>query len=420
MKLGSPEIIILLLSIGSMLILSRLFAEFGKKFKLPVVVGEIFVGILLGPTISDYFFHTELTTLFPKEGAVKIAMDGITQLAVIMLLFVAGMEVQLQVVLKQGRTAILTSVTSMIIPLGLGFAAVWYMPGMFDMMKTEKHVYALFFGIAMAVSAIPVIARILMDLNIYKTKVGMIIMAAAIFDDLIGWLLFSLVLSMARQNAEITNPWATVGMILGFGLFMLVVGKRLINLALPWIQKKLSWPGGVLSLCLGLCFLGAAFTEYIGLHTILGAFIMGIAVGDSVHFREEAREIIHQFVTNIFAPLFFVGIGLKVNFIANFDLQLVALVFFLAVFCKVAGASLGAWMGGLTRRESFAVGFGLNARGAMEIILGTLAYKAGVIDVKMYVALVVMALLTSIISGPLVRLFTKGTSSESLPQPDLR
>lgn len=420
MNLESSGIIILLLSIGSMLILSRLFAEFGKKFRLPVVLGEIFVGILLGPTISDYFFHTELTTLFPKEGAVKIAMDGITQLAVIMLLFVAGMEVQLQVVLKQGRTAILTSITSMIIPLGLGFAAVWYVPGMFEIGKTEKHVYALFFGIAMAVSAIPVIARILMDLNIYKTKVGMIIMAAAIFDDLIGWLLFSLVLSMAGHNAEIANPWATVGMILGFGLFMLIVGKRLINLALPWVQKKLSWPGGVLSLCLGLCFLGAAFTEYIGLHAILGAFIMGIAIGDSVHLREEAREIIHQFVTNIFAPLFFVGIGLKVNFVANFDLQLVALVFFLAVFCKVAGASLGAWMGGLKRREAFAVGFGLNARGAMEIILGTLAYKAGLIDVKMFVALVVMALLTSIISGPLLRIFTKGTSSEALPQPDLR
>jgi Kef-type K+ transport system membrane component KefB len=420
MKLQTNDIVILLLSIGSMLILSRLFAEFGKKFKLPVVLGEIFVGILLGPTISDYFFHTELTTLFPKEGTVKVAMDGITQLAVIMLLFVAGMEVQLQVVLKQGRTAILTSITSMIIPLGLGFAAVWYVPSMFNMMTTEKHVYALFFGIAMAVSAIPVIARILMDLNLYKTKVGMIIMAAAIFDDLMGWLLFSLVLSLAGAQAEITNPWMTVGMILGFGLFMLVVGKRVINLALPWIQKKLSWPGGVLSLCLGLCFLGAAFTEYIGLHAILGAFIMGIAIGDSVHLREEAREIIHQFVTNIFAPLFFVGIGLKVNFIANFDLPLVALVFFLAVFCKVAGASLGAWMGGLKRKEAFAVGFGLNARGAMEIILGTLAYKAGVIDVKMYVALVVMALLTSIISGPLLRIFTKGTSSEAAPLPDLR
>jgi len=263
----------------------------------------------------------------------------------------------------------------------------------------------LFFGTAMAISALPVITRILMDLNIFKTKVGMIIIAAAIFDDLTGWLIFSLILSMLGQEGEVTHIGYTISLIIGFGLFMLIIGKRLINRALPWIQTKLSWPGGVLSICLGFCFLGAAFTEAIGLHAILGAFIMGIAFGDSVHLHEKAREIIHQFVTNVFAPLFFVAIGLKVNFIENFDLPLVLLVLFLAVCCKIFGASLGGYLGGLTKRESLAVGFGLNARGAMEIILGTLALNVGLIDSKMFVALVVMALVTSIISGPLVRRF---------------
>jgi Kef-type K+ transport system membrane component KefB len=152
-----------------------------------------------------------------------------------------------------------------------------------------------------------------------------------------------------------------------------------------------------------MCFLSAAFTERIGLHAILGAFIMGIAFGDSVHLHEKAREIIHQFVTNIFAPLFFLTLGLKVNFIQNFDVTLVAIVLFLAVFCKVVGASLGAYMGGLSKRESLAVGFGMNARGAMEIILGTLALNAGLIDEKMFVALVVMAIVTSMMSGPLMK-----------------
>jgi len=257
----------------------------------------------------------------------------------------------------------------------------------------------------MAVSALPVITRILMDLNLFKTKIGMIIIAAAIFDDLTGWLIFSFVLSLLGQEGEITNIWFTIGMILGFGLFMLIVGRWIINRVLPWIQQNLSWPGGVLSISLGFCFLGAAFTEYIGLHAILGAFIVGIALGDSVHLQEREREIIHQFVTNVFAPLFFVFIGLKVNFIENFDWQLVTLVVFLAMICKVFGASLGAYMGGLTKRESLAVGFGLNARGAMEIILGTLALDAGLIEQKMFVALVVMALLTSMISGPLMKRF---------------
>jgi Kef-type K+ transport system membrane component KefB len=405
MKLLHNDIVILLLSIGSILILARVFAELGKKFKMPIVMGEILLGILLGPTVLGSILPDFSNALFPKVGAVKVAMDGITSLAVVMLLFVAGMEVQLQVMLKQGKTAIYTSFTSMLIPFILGFGAVWLLPGFFNYAPERKLVFSLFFGIAMAVSALPVITRILMDLGLFKTKVGMIIIAAAIFDDLTGWILFSFVLSLMGQQGEITSIWFTIGMILGFGLFMLIIGRYIINRMLPWIQQKLSWPGGVLSISLGLCFLGAAFTEYIGLHAILGAFIIGIAFGDSVHLQEREREIIYQFVTNVFAPLFFVSIGFKVNFIENFDWALVALVFFLAVGCKVFGASLGAYLGGLSKRESLAVGFGLNARGAMEIILGTLALNAGLIDAKMFVALVVMALITSMMSGPLMSRF---------------
>lgn len=404
LKLVHSDIIVLLASIGGILILARVFAELGKKIKMPIVMGEILLGIILGPTVFGSLYPDLCNSIFPKVGAAKIAMDGITSLAVVMLLFVAGMEVQLQIMLKQGKTAVYTSFTSMIIPFALGFAAVWFLPGFFNF-KADKLVYALFFGIAMAVSALPVITRILMDLNLFKTKVGMVIIAAAIFDDLTGWIMFSFVLSLMGQQGEITSIWFTIGMILGFGLFMLIIGRYVINKTLPWIQQKLSWPGGVLSISLGLCFLGAAFTEYIGLHAILGAFIVGIAFGDSVHLQEREREIIHQFVTNVFAPLFFVSIGFKVNFIENFDLPLVLLVFFLAVACKVFGAALGGYMGGLTKRESLAVGFGLNARGAMEIILGTLALNVGLIDSKMFVALVVMALVTSMMSGPLMKRF---------------
>src|SRR5262249_23368901 len=151
--------------------------------------------------------------------------------------------------------------------------------------------------------------------------------------------------------------------------FMLTIGRILLNRILPWVQTKLSWPGGVLAMCLGLCLLCAAFTESIHIHAILGAFIAGIAIGDSVHFREQAREIIHQFVTNFFAPLFFVSIGLKLNFATNFDIVIVAIVLVTAYAGKLTGATLGARLGGMSKNESLAIGFGMNARGAMEIIL---------------------------------------------------
>lgn len=171
------------------------------------------------------------------------------------------------------------------------------------------------------------------------------------------------------------------------------------------MQTKLSWPGGVLSISLGICLLSAAFTESINIHAILGAFIAGIAFGDSVQLKEQAREIIHQFVTNFFAPLFFVSIGLKVNFIQNFDLQIVLIVLILAYVGKVLGAFIGARIGGMSKNHALAVGFGMNARGAMEIILGTLALNAGLISKPIFVALIIMALVTSITSAPLMKRF---------------
>jgi Kef-type K+ transport system membrane component KefB len=403
-QLSHRDLIILFSSISVMLILSRIFAEFGRRFKLPIVMGEMILGILLGQTILGKIFPDFFSYLFPENGGAAIALNGIVQLSVVMLLFVAGMEVQLPLVLKQGRLAIYTSVTSMVVPFTLGFWISWYAPSFFQRGAGEASlIFSLFFGTALAISALPVIARILMDMNLFKTKIGMLIIASAMFNDLLGWLIFSLVLGMMEKRGVGADLGLTIVYIIGFGLFMLTVGRRLLSKALPYIQTKLSWPGGVLSISLGLCFICAAFTEAIGIHAILGAFIMGIALGDSVHLHERAREIIHQFVTNIFAPLFFVSIGLHVDFISNFSGLLVLAVLVLATIGKVSGATIGAYMGGLDIRNSIAVGMGMNARGAMEIILGTLAYKAGIIQTELFVALIVMALLTSIASGPLMK-----------------
>ncbi len=407
-KLAHNELIVLLLSISTMLIISRIFAEVGKKFKLPVVMGELIVGIVLGPTILGMISPDIFNYLFPRTGNIPIALDGIFSLSVIMLLFVAGMEVQLPLVLKQGKVAVYTSLFSMVIPFFTGFAVAWFFPEIFSIPNEHdpKLLFALFFGTALSISALPVIARILMDMNLFQTNIGMVIIASAMFNDLIGWLIFSLVLSLTNgDKAEHMSLWYTVAYIIGFGLFMLTIGKKIIDKTLPWMQTKLSWPGGVLSISLGICLLSAAFTESINIHAILGAFIAGIAFGDSVHLKEQAREIIHQFITNFFAPLFFVSIGLKVNFIENFDATIVVIVLVLAYVGKVVGASIGARLGGMSKNHSLAVGFGMNARGAMEIILGTLALNAGLISKPIFVALVIMALVTSLTSGPLMRKF---------------
>ena len=402
-SISHDDKVVLFASIAIMLLASRFFAELGKKIKLPVVMGEMIIGIILGPSLIGWIFPDFYNYFFPSTGNVAISMSAITQISVVMLLFVAGMEVQLPVVLKQGRLALYTSITSMVIPFTIGFWLAWYNPSLFGLSSVPNIIFSLFMGTAMAITALPVIARILLDMKIYRTRVGMLIMAAAMFDDLVGWLIFSVVLAMMQNRGVGVDIWLTLAYIITFGMLMLTAGRKLLNKALPFIQTKLSWPGGVLAFSLGTCFLCAAFTEAIGIHAILGAFIMGIALGDSVHLNERAREIIHQFVTNIFAPLFFVSIGLHVNFVQNFDLQLTLIVFMIACFGKIIGAGLGSYMGGLDLKNSLAVGFGMNARGAMEIILGTIAYKAGIIQANLYVALIIMALLTSIMSAPLMK-----------------
>jgi len=195
----------------------------------------------------------------------------------------------------------------------------------------------------------------------------------------------------------------TIVLTISFTAIMLTLGRGLINRILPWVNKKMAWPGGLLSLSLALCFIGAAFTEYIGIHALFGAFIIGITLGDSEHLSERAKEIVHQFINNIFAPLFFVSIGLKVNFLVNFDWALTLAILVIAFAGKIIGSGLGTRLGGFTWRESAAAGFGMNARGAMEIILGLIALENGLINEKVFVSLVIMALVTSMTSGPLMK-----------------
>ncbi|MBL7859498.1 MAG: cation:proton antiporter [Cyclobacteriaceae bacterium] len=402
-KLSQHEVMSLLIQLGIMLLAGRLFAEGARKLKQPAVVGEIIAGIMLGPTIFGLISPMGFETIFPP-GSSSLVLDGFVQVAVVMLLFIAGLEVDLHIVLQQGRQAISTSFFGLVIPFALGFAFPYFFPDFFGYADEGKHLaFALFMGTSMAITALPVIARILMDLGLFKTRMGMLVISSAMINDLIGWLIFSVVLGMigkGQQNMSLLN---TVMLTIGFTALMLTLGRGLINRGLPWINKKFAWPGGLLSVSLAMCFLAAAFTEYIGIHAIFGAFILGVALGDSVHMSERAKEIIHQFINNIFAPLFFVAIGLKVNFVANFDLGLTAVIIIIAFAGKIIGSGLGTRLGGFTWKESLAAGFGMNARGAMEIILGLIALENGLINEKVFVSLVVMALITSMTSGPLMK-----------------
>lgn len=390
-----------LLAIGLLLLAGRLLGELAGRLRQPPVLGEIIAGIVLGPTIFGRFAPDAFEALFPAEGPAAHARGGLATFAVVMFMFVAGMEVDLSTIWRRGRAAIAVSITGIVVPFGLGLAAALLFPATLGREPGPSDlVFTLFFATALSISALPVIARTLMDLNLYRSDVGMVVIAAAVFNDLVGWIVFALILGLVGDVGH--SPWMTIGWVVGFSALMLTLGRWLLHRSLPFIQAHLSWPAGVMGFALTLALFGAAITEWIGVHALFGAFLAGVALGDSTHLRERTRSSINQFVSSGLAPLFFTTIGLSVDFVAHFDLPLTLLVLVIACIGKVLGCAWGARRAGMERRESWAVGFGMNARGAMEIILGLIALRAGIIGETLFVSLVVMALVTSMMSGPIM------------------
>jgi Kef-type K+ transport system membrane component KefB/mannitol/fructose-specific phosphotransferase system IIA component (Ntr-type) len=412
------DVMVVFLALAALLASAKFAGELVKKFNQPSVLGEIIAGILLGPTVLGHFRPALYGLLFPHTGPVALVLDGVTAISVVFFLLTAGIEIDLASIFRQGKSALLVSSFGMVIPFALGFLSAAAFPQFLGADQgANRLVFALFIGTALSISALPVVARILMDLNLLRTDMGTVVMSSAMFDDLAGWILFGLVLGMMNPQANAGHGIRhTIILVLSFAVLMLTVGRWLIHKILPFIQAHSTWPGGVLGFIFSITLASAAFAEYAGIHAVFGAFITGAAVGESPHLRERTSEHIHQIVTNVFAPLFFASIGLHTDFVANFHLEVTAVILAVACLGKVLGAGWGARLGGMDMRTSVGVGLAMNARGAMEMILGILALQSGLIHEPMFVAIVVMALVTSLISAPAIRLIIRGQKAVTLKE----
>ncbi|MGD0403564.1 MAG: cation:proton antiporter [Candidatus Acidiferrales bacterium] len=402
--LTQHDVMIMFLALAALLGTAKLAGELMQKLGQPSVLGEIFAGILLGPTVLGHFRPQIYAFLFPSTGFMPIVLETVTTLGVVFFLLTAGLEIDLRSIFRQGKSALLVSFFGVIIPFSLGFLAAGAFPQYLGAAAgASRLIFALFVGTALSISALPVIAKILMDLNLLRTEMGTVVMSSAMFDDLVGWILFSMILGMMNAGPHsLDGVKRTILLVGAFTLLALTVVRWLIDKILPFIQAHTSWPGGVLGFIFTLTLAGAAFAEFAGIHAVFGAFITGIAVGESSHLRKRTSEHIHSIVTNVFAPFFFASIGLRTNFVSNFNWGLTAAVIGVACVGKLLGAGWGARLGGMDRRTSWGVGLAMNARGAMEMILGLLALQAGLIRETMFVALVVMALFTSLVSAPAI------------------
>jgi len=405
--IAPSELTVLLLSLAVLLGLARLLGEIARHLSQPAVLGEILAGILLGPTVLGAISPDFFTWLFPAdaEHATRIAINGFITLSATLLLLVVGMEVDLSTVWRQGRATLMVSALGMLFPFSLGFGLAYTLPGLLSGAGAGQPLaFALFVGIALSVTALPVIAKIMMDLNLAKSDMGTLVISSAMLNDLVGWIGFAVVLALIPLGAAAANDQPSVGLTIAatllFLALMLTLGRLLLHRALPYVQAYTSWPGGTLGFVFVVALVCAALTESLGIHSIFGAFIAGVAIGDSSHLTHRTRDTINQFVTNFFAPIFFASIGLRVNFVDDFVWQTVVVVFAVALTAKVIGSYLGARWAKMGPRESWAVGFGMASQGTVGIILGQLALTAGLITDQLMVAIVIMALGTSLLSGP--------------------
>ena len=404
-KLSSAEVLNFLIILTIILVAARVLGEVCRRFKQPVVVGEVLAGIILGPSLIGELFPGFFQSVFVSQPRAYGAFDGIANVGIILLMFIAGMEVDLKQIRKYGKQAAYISITGLVFPFAIGFLTVWFFyESLFSTPTTNRLVPSLFVGTALSITALSVIAKVLMDINIIKTKVGNLVMTAAMIDDFLGWVLFSIIMTMLNKESG-SSAFTSVGLVLLFVIFMMTAGRWLVDKLLMVINRFSNQPGIIITVSVLLCFLAAVTTEWLGVRGIFGAFLMGVAIGDSKNFRQTSHGATHQFVINVIAPLFFASIGLRINFVTNFDAPIVLIILVIASLAKIAGAIIGSRISGMRPNESYAVAFGMNARGAQELVLGLLALQAKIIDEKIFVGLVVMTITSIIISGPLMKYF---------------
>jgi Kef-type K+ transport system membrane component KefB/mannitol/fructose-specific phosphotransferase system IIA component (Ntr-type) len=416
--LSDRDVLAFLVSLAVLLGGSRLSGTLARAAGMPVVAGEIAAGVLLGPTVLGRVAPAARAWLF-APGAAETMLRGYTTVALVALLVVVGLEVDLGIVRRRGRSALAVGVLGFVVPAACGVGLGLWFSGAGGAAREEKVVVALLLAVALGISALPVVARTLHALGLFKSDVGLIVLAGAMIDDLVGWFALALLLGTVGSIAGTESPAWTVAeprlvggdAVLAFartalvgGAFaaaLLFGGRRALDATLR--RRSAAGPVRTASAAILLGVVGAAATQALAHTIILGGFVAGLAAGRSARIHARARAALQQFVGGVFSPVFFASVGLRVDFASAFRPGLCAAVIALAVLPKVAGCALGSRLAGLRWREATAVGFGMNARGATGVILAELALDARLVGQELFVALVLMAVGTSALSGPAMK-----------------
>ena len=398
----------LLLLVGIARLLGGLFKHMGQ----PSVVGELLAGVILGPTIFGRFLPSQYAWVWTDEPLVTSVVFGLAWLGVIMLLVVIGYETDLAIMRRFAKAAIFVSAGSLLIPIATGATIGLLAPTSFRGVDAQAAVFAGFFGLALAVSALPVVAKILLDLGFLRRNFGQITLAAGMTMDSVGWLVLAALAGIARESRL---DWHSLGRSVGGLVIFLLLAATVGRWAMDQVYRRILGSGASSSAALTITLLaavaGAAVTQALELEAILGAFIVGILLSTTRHQLPDARHTLETITASWFAPIFFAFSGLRVDLNALNNatgLAWTGAVVAVAILAKVGGTYLGARLGGISSAEGLVLGAGLSALGAMGIVVALVGLNVGVLSETGYTVLVVAAIVTSLVSPVLLRRTVRG------------
>ena len=404
---AGPSEVVFLVQVVVLLLVGRLLGEAMQRIGQPAVMGQLIAGLILGPSVFGALWPEAQHAIFPANREQKAMIDAVSQLGILMLLLLTGMETDLGLVRKVRRAAASVSVAGIAVPFVCGFALGELLPDSMLPRPDQRLVTSLFLGTALSISSVKIVAMVVREMNFMRRNIGQVIVASAIIDDTIGWIIIAITFSLALHGS--VDLWSLSQSVFGTAIFLVVsftLGRRLVFLLIRWVNDNFLTEVPVVTAILVVTIVMGLITHLIGVHTVLGAFVAGILVGQSPILSKHIEEQLRGLIVALFMPVFFGLAGLSADLTILKDPTLLLLSLGLIVIASVgkfAGAFIGGSLGGLSRPESLALACGMNARGSTEVIVASIGLSMGALSQNLFTMIVAMAVVTTMAMPPMLR-----------------
>jgi Kef-type K+ transport system membrane component KefB len=389
------------------IITSRIFGQIFKKMGQPTVMGEILAGIFLGPSFLGTLFPSYLGYVFPPHSLDHMRI--LSQVGLILFMFVVGMELDIQIIKQKARSAFIISNASIVVPFALGVALAYFLHDEFAPADTPFYAFALFMGIAMSITAFPVLARIIRERKLHNGRIETIAMTSAAINDVSGWCALAFVIAIVKAHT-IYNSFYTLGATFLYILVMFFVVRPALTRFSKTKSKNKIIEQSTIAIIFILMLLSSLCTELIGIHALFGAFIAGVVMPPEWNLRKIITDKIEDVALILLLPLFFVITGLRteIGALNTFSLWLICgLVIIIAIIGKLGGSAIGARLTGENVQDSLTIGVLMNTRGLMELIILNIGFELGILKEEVFTMMVIMALFTTFMTTPLLNLLDK-------------